>query len=269
MATIDSFSTATDIVVNGTPTRIYSLPALERAGHPRVARLPFALKILLENLLRNEDGRFVRADDIAALADWDPSARVRKEIAFTPARVLLQDFTGVPAVVDLAAMRDAVVRLGGDPSRINPLQPVELVIDHSVQVDALRPRRTPSSSTRTSSSRGTANATSSCAGARTPSPTSASSRPTPASSTRSTSSTWRASCSKRRATADVAYPDTLVGTDSHTTMVNGLGVVGWGVGGIEAEACMLGQPISMLVPEVLGVRLTGRCPKARRPPTSC
>ncbi len=136
MATIDTFSTATDIVVNGTPTRIYSLAALERAGHPRVAQLPFALKILLENLLRNEDGRFVRAADITALADWDASARVRKEIAFTPARVLLQDFTGVPAVVDLAAMRDAVVRLGGDPARINPLQPVELVIDHSVQVDA-------------------------------------------------------------------------------------------------------------------------------------
>ena len=199
MATIDSFSTATDIVVSGTPTRIYSLPALERAGHPRVARLPFALKILLENLLRNEDGRYVRAADIAALADWDPAARLRKEIAFTPARVLLQDFTGVPAVVDLAAMRDAVVSLGGDPALINPLQPVELVIDHSVQVD-VHGRPDAFELNADLEFTGTASATSSCGGARTRSPTSGWSRPTPASSTRSTSSTWRAWCSTRRAT---------------------------------------------------------------------
>jgi aconitate hydratase len=260
MATTDSFSTATDIVVNGTPTRIYSLPTLERAGHPRVARLPFALKILLENLLRNEDGRFVRAADIATLADWDPSARVRKEIAFTPARVLLQDFTGVPAVVDLAAMRDAVASLGGDPSRINPLQPVELVIDHSVQVDAhgradafelnadlefTRNRE------RYVFLRWGQNA---FANFRVVPPDTGIVHQV------NLEYLARVVFEETRDGKAIAYPDTLVGTDSHTTMVNGLGVVGWGVGGIEAEACMLGQPISMLVPDVLGVMLTGSLP---------
>jgi aconitate hydratase len=256
----DSFSTRADILVSGSPVGIHSLEALEQAGHPRVGRLPFALKILLENLLRREDGRFVRADDIAALADWDPAARVRREIAFTPARVLLQDFTGVPAVVDLAAMRDAVVRLGGDPTRINPLQPVELVIDHSVQVDH---HGRPDAFDLNADLEFTRNRE------------------------RYTFLRWgqRAFSNFRVVPPDtgivhqvnlehlarvvfdavedgrrVAYPDTVVGTDSHTTMVNGLGVVGWGVGGIEAEACMLGQPISMLVPDVLGFKLTGRLP---------
>ena len=190
------------------------------------------------------------------------TSKAQKEIAFTPARVLLQDFTGVPAVVDLAAMRDGIVRLGGDPRKVNPLQPVELVIDHSVQVDhySRAQRRRPQRRARVRAA--TRSATRSCAGGRTRSRTSASSRPTPASSIRSTSSTSRASSSGSRPAARVlAYPDTLVGTDSHTTMVNGLGVVGWGVGGIEAEAAMLGQPISMLIPEVVGFRLVDRLPE--------
>ncbi len=260
MATIDTFSTATDIVVNGTPTRIFSLAALERAGHPRVARLPFALKILLENLLRHEDGTFVRAADITALADWDASARVRKEIAFTPARVLLQDFTGVPCVVDLAAMRDAVVRLGGDPARINPLQPVELVIDHSVQVDA---HGRPDAFELNADLEFTRNreryvflrwGQDAFANFRVVPPDTGIVHQV------NLEYLARVVFEDTRDGKAVAYPDTLVGTDSHTTMVNGLGVVGWGVGGIEAEACMLGQPVSMLVPEVLGVKLTGSLP---------
>src|SRR5688500_1056573 len=135
MPSLDSFRTRSTLTVNGKSLDIYSLPALERAGFPGVARLPFSLKILLENLLRNEDGRNVTKAAIEALAGWTPGAKLPNEIAFTPARVLLQDFTGVPAVVDLAAMRDGMVALGGDPARVNPLQPVELVIDHSVQVD--------------------------------------------------------------------------------------------------------------------------------------
>jgi aconitate hydratase len=260
MATIDTFSTATDLVVNGTPTRIFSLAALERAGHPRVATLPFALKILLENLLRHEDGTFVRAADITALADWDASARVRKEIAFTPARVLLQDFTGVPCVVDLAAMRDAVVRLGGDPARINPLQPVELVIDHSVQVDA---HGRPDAFELNADLEFTRNreryvflrwGQDAFANFRVVPPDTGIVHQV------NLEYLARVVFEETRDGRSVAYPDTLVGTDSHTTMVNGLGVVGWGVGGIEAEACMLGQPVSMLVPEVLGVKLTGSLP---------
>ena len=135
MATLNSFGTRTDIRVGGQPVQIYSLPALEKAGFPGVSRLPYSMKILLENLLRREDNAFVKADDIRALAQWNATANVEKEISFMPARVLLQDFTGVPCVVDLAAMRDAIMALGGNPDRVNPLQPVELVIDHSVQVD--------------------------------------------------------------------------------------------------------------------------------------
>jgi aconitate hydratase len=261
MSHLDSFSTLTDFVVEGRPIRVRSLAALERAGHPRVARLPFALRILLENLLRHEDGRFVRAADIAALADWDPARKVRKEIAFTPARVLLQDFTGVPAVVDLAAMRDAVARLGGDAARINPLQPVELVIDHSVQVDYFGRPDAFGLNADLEFSRNRERyvflrwGQNALANFRVVPP--------------DTGIVHQVNLEYlARVVFDavedgraVAYPDTLVGTDSHTTMVNGLGVVGWGVGGIEAEACMLGQPISMLVPEVLGVRLTGRLPE--------
>ncbi len=258
MAHLDTFSTATDIVVGGRPVRIRSLAALERAGHPRVSRLPFALRVLLENLLRHEDGRFVRAADIAALADWDPAARARQEIAFTPARVLLQDFTGVPAVVDLAAMRDAVARLGGDASRINPLQPVELVIDHSVQVDYFGRPDAFSLNADLEFSRNRERYVFLRWGQR----AFANFRVVPPDTgivhQVNLEYLARVVFLAEEDGRQAAYPDTLVGTDSHTTMVNGLGVVGWGVGGIEAEACMLGQPISMLVPDVLGVRLSGR-----------
>src|SRR5437667_5668512 len=135
MSTVNTFATRTTVQVDGRGVQLYSLPALQHAGFPEIARLPYSMKILLENLLRHEDGRFVKPADIEALAKWDLKSGVQKEISFAPARVLLQDFTGVPAVVDLAAMRDGIVRLGGDPNRVNPLQPVELVIDHSVQVD--------------------------------------------------------------------------------------------------------------------------------------
>jgi aconitate hydratase len=260
MTPTDSFGTVRDLDVQGDRVTYCSLPALEKAGFPAVARLPFSLKILLENLLRHEDGAFVKASDIQALATWDPAHSVEKEIVFTPARVLLQDFTGVPAVVDLAAMRDAMARLGGDPNRVNPLQPMELVIDHSVQVDHF----------------GTADAfhlNAELEYAR--------------NKERYTFLRWgqnafanfrvvppetgivhqvnleylaRVVFRGERDGVTWAYPDTLVGTDSHTTMVNGLGVVGWGVGGIEAEAAMLGQPISMLIPSVLGFRLVGCLP---------
>jgi aconitate hydratase len=260
MAHPDSFSTATEILVGESPVRIHSLRALEQAGHPRVARLPFALKILLENLLRREDGRFVRADDIAALADWDPAARVRKEIAFTPARVLLQDFTGVPAVVDLAAMRDAVARLGGDPTRINPLQPVELVIDHSVQVDYSGRSEAFDLNAELEFTRNRERYTFLRWGQNAFSNFRVVPPDTGIVHQVNLENLARVVFDAVEDGTRVAYPDTLVGTDSHTTMVNGLGVVGWGVGGIEAEACMLGQPISMLVPEVLGFKLTGRLP---------
>ena len=244
---------------DGTTVDVYNLRALEASGYPGVGRLPYSLKILLENMLRREDGRAVTADDVDALARWTPG--VSKEIAFMPARVLLQDFTGVPAVVDLAAMREGVARLGGDPARVNPLQPAELVIDHSVQVDHF----------------GTANAfelNAQLEFAR--------------NRERYAFLKWgqdafrnfkvvppdtgivhqvnieylaRVVCRDTSNGRVVAYPDTLVGTDSHTTMVNGLGVVGWGVGGIEAEAAMLGQPISMLIPDVIGFRLVGELPE--------
>ncbi len=239
---------------------IFRLDVLERSGVGPVSRLPYALKILLENLLRHEDGRFVKADDIAALARWQPRGQAEKEISFVPARVLLQDFTGVPAVADLAAMRDAMRALGGDPRAINPLQPVELVIDHSVQVDRFASPDAFAFNGRLEFERNRE---------------------------RYVFLRWGQQAFERFRVVPpdtgivhqvnleylarvvmlarvngrlLAYPDTLVGTDSHTPMVNGLGVLGWGVGGIEAEAAMLGQPISMLLPEVVGVRLSGELP---------
>ncbi len=250
-----AFDARATLAVDGRSYEIFRLDALTRAGHP-VDRLPYSLRILLENLLRHHDGRVVRDEDIEALARWDPAAEPSREIAFTPARVLLQDFTGVPAVVDLAAMRDAMAALHGDPKRINPLQPVELVIDHSVQVDEYG-----------SSAALLLNAAKEFERNR----------------ERYLFLRWgqRAFQNFRvvpPATGIVhqvnleflarvvfgtdgprrqAYPDTLIGTDSHTTMINGLGVLGWGVGGIEAEAAMLGQPVAMLVPQVVGFRLSG------------
>ena len=257
---LDSFKTRTTLASGAEQVTYYSLKALERQ-FPQAATLPFSLKILLENLLRREDNGFVKADDIRALATWDPTKSVQKEISFMPARVLLQDFTGVPCVVDLAAMRDGVVSLGGHPEQINPLQPVELVIDHSVQVDHF----------------GTANALQLNAELeyqrnreryvflRWGQTAFKNFRVVPPETgiVHQVNIEYLARVIYRDSSNGhtVAYPDTVFGTDSHTTMVNGLGVVGWGVGGIEAEAAMLGQPSSMLIPPVVGVRLSGRLPE--------
>jgi aconitate hydratase len=257
---LDSYKTRTLLASGADSITYYSLKALERE-FPQAATLPFSLKILLENLLRREDNGFVKADDIRALASWDPARSVQKEISFMPARVLLQDFTGVPCVVDLAAMRDGVVSLGGRPEQINPLQPVELVIDHSVQVDHF----------------GTASALHLNAELeyqrnreryvflRWGQTAFKNFRVVPPETgiVHQVNIEYLARVVYRETSGGhtVAYPDTVFGTDSHTTMVNGLGVVGWGVGGIEAEAAMLGQPSSMLIPPVVGVRLAGRLPE--------
>jgi aconitate hydratase len=255
---VNSFGSRGTLDVGKRQLEIHRLSALEKLGL-RPARLPFSLRILLENLLRNEDGVSVKESDIRALCEWNPKAEPSCEIAFMPARVLLQDFTGVPAVVDLAAMRAAMEQLGGDPRRINPLLPAELVIDHSVQVDEYGSPDALSLNAQIEFSRN---------------------------KERYAFLRWGQSAFRNFAvvppdtgivhqvnleylarvvfTAESAdgparaYPDTLVGTDSHTTMVNGLGVLGWGVGGIEAEAAMLGQPLSMLIPQVVGFRLHGR-----------
>ena len=225
----------------------------------RAASLPYSLKILLENLLRFEDGRTVRAADIEALLDWDPQAEPAQEIAFRPARVLLQDFTGVPAVVDLAAMRDAMVELGGDPAKINPMQPAELVIDHSVQVDAYGNVNALQLNAELEYSRNRERYSFLKWGQQAFSTFKV--VPPDTGIVHQVNLEFLARTVFVEQSADgrcVAYPDTLVGTDSHTTMINGLGVLGWGVGGIEAEAAMLGQPISMLIPQVVGFKLSGR-----------
>ncbi len=251
---MNSFHARATVSLAGRDLTIYRLRALEERGH-RVSRLPYSIRILLENLLRCEGDGSVQSSDIDAILGWDPQAEPSHEIAFMPARVLLQDFTGVPCVVDLAAMRDAMAELGGDPNKINPLQPVELVIDHSVQVDAFGTNEALTINRDLEFERNRE---------------------------RYTFLKWAQNSFQNFKVvppntgichqvnleflargvfvnpAGVAYPDTLVGTDSHTTMVNGLGVLGWGVGGIEAEAAMLGQPISMLIPQVVGFKLTGR-----------
>jgi len=255
----NSFQSASTLTSGSTTVHLFRLKALAEQGVD-LARLPFSLRILLENLLRHEDGRTVTAEDIKFLANWDPQAEPSREIAYMPARVLMQDFTGVPAIVDLAAMRDAMRTLGGDPNKINPLQPAELVIDHSVQVDEF----------------GTANSYDLNAALE-----------FQRNRERYAFLKWGQTAFNNFSAVPpgmgichqvnleylarvvfttapnaegrvYAYPDTLVGTDSHTTMVNGLGVLGWGVGGIEAEAAMLGQPVSMLLPQVVGFRLTGK-----------
>jgi aconitate hydratase len=261
MPSQNSFNTLKYLAVGGQRFAYFSLAALDRAGYGAVSRLPYSLKILLENLLRREDARFVDGDDIRALAGWDPAADLEKEISFMPARVLLQDFTGVPAVVDLAAMRDGMVRLGGDPSRVNPLQPVELVIDHSVQVDHFAKRNAFELNAELEFSRNRER----YAFLRWGQTAFNNFRVVPPDTgivhQINIEYLARVVFKDSSGSEPVVYPDTLVGTDSHTTMVNGLGVVGWGVGGIEAEAAMLGQPISMLIPEVLGFRLINRLPE--------
>jgi len=249
----NSFDTRSTLEVGG---KTYTYYRLNAAGD--VARLPYSMKILLENLLRREDGKVVKRSDIEAIVNWDAAAEPSKEIAYMPARVLMQDFTGVPAIVDLAAMRDAIVKLGGNADQINPLAPAELVIDHSVQVDAFGSDEALAKNAKIEFSRN---------------------------KERYNFLKWGQEAFDnfkvvppdtgivhqvnlehlaRTVFVDddgVAYPDTLVGTDSHTTMINGLGVLGWGVGGIEAEAAMLGQPISMLIPKVVGFELTGQLPE--------
>ncbi len=261
MRSADSFGTRTSLSTTSGAVTFFSLLALERRGFPGISRLPFSLKILLENLLRNEDGRFVKQADIDALAKWDVTSKTAREISFMPARVLLQDFTGVPCVVDLAAMRDGIVRLGGDPNKVNPLQPVELVIDHSVQVDYFGQKNAFELNAELEFARNKER----YAFLRWGQNAFRNFRVVPPDTgiVHQVNLEYLARVVMTGDSVDgtMAFPDTLVGTDSHTTMVNGLGVVGWGVGGIEAEAAMLGQPLSMLIPPVLGVKLTGRLPE--------
>ncbi len=260
MTSRNSFGSRATLSVDGEKYTIFRLDALATIPGSQAARLPCSLKILLENLLRNEDDAFVKREDIEGMARWDVRNWREQEIAFRTARVLMQDFTGVPAVVDLAAMRDAIARLGGDPQRVNPLQPVDLVIDHSVQVDEYGTEAAYLINTGLEVERN---------------------------KERYVFLRWGQEAFRnfrvvppgtgichqvnleylgqvvfrsKENGETVAYPDSLVGTDSHTTMINGLGVLGWGVGGIEAEAAMLGQPVSMLIPEVVGFKLHGKLP---------
>src|SRR5688572_12221291 len=258
----NSFDARAELQVGDRSFEIYRLDALQSKFD--VARLPFSLKVLLENLLRNEDGVGVRAEDIEALASWEHKAEPSKEIAFTPARVVLQDFTGVPCVVDLAAMRDAMADLGGDPAKINPLVPVELVIDHSVQVDVFGTR----DAFRINAEKEFERNKERYAFLRWGQTAFEGFKAVPP-DTGIVHQVNLEYLSRVVFTSDEtahdgpvqAYPDTLVGTDSHTTMINGLGVLGWGVGGIEAEAAMLGQPMSMLIPRVVGFKLHGDLPE--------
>ncbi|WJW74401.1 aconitate hydratase AcnA [Thiohalobacter sp. IOR34] len=255
----NSFSARDTLKVAGRDYEIFRLDALE-AEH-RVSRLPYSLKVLLENLLRFEDGKTVSADDIRALADWEPQAEPSREIAFRPARVLMQDFTGVPAVVDLAAMRDAMQALGGDPERINPLQPAELVIDHSVQIDAFGSPEAEQINEAREYERNRERYSFLKWGQKAFSNFKVVPPDTGIVHQVNIEYLARTVFAQENDGVLQAYPDTLVGTDSHTTMVNGLGVLGWGVGGIEAEAAMLGQPVSMLIPQVVGFELNGKLPE--------
>ncbi len=256
----NSFGSKGALRVGSSDYTIYRLSAVEKTN-PSVALLPFSLKILLENLLRTEGNGAVTAEDIKALANWDRAAEPTREIAFTPARVLLQDFTGVPVVVDLAAMRDAMKRLGGDPAKINPLQPVELVIDHSVQVDAFGTPGAMKINADLEFLRNKERYLFLRWGQKALSNFAVVPPDTGIVHQVNIEYLARVAFSQQVNGETVVYPDTVVGTDSHTTMVNGLGVLGWGVGGIEAEAAMLGQPVSMLIPQVVGVRLRGALPE--------
>src|SRR5712664_3685302 len=261
LASKNSFGTRETLQVDGKGYEIFRLSALEKKGVGHAGKLPFSLRVLLENLLRQEDGRFVHAKDIEALAGWDPNAATQKEISFMPARVLLQDFTGVPCVVDLAAMREAVRNLGGDPKKVNPLLPAELVIDHSVQVDKFGSDMAFAFNAELEFHRNVER----YAFLRWGQKAFDNFKVVPP----DTGIVHQINLEYLArvvfdATVDdktLAFPDSLVGTDSHTTMINGLGVFGWGVGGIEAEAAMLGQPLSLLIPEVVGFKLHGRLPE--------
>ncbi|NDC19737.1 MAG: aconitate hydratase, partial [Microbacteriaceae bacterium] len=254
MSKIDSFKSSSILDVNGKSYRIYRLDSV--LNNP----LPYSLKILLENLLRTEDGANITADHIKAIANWDPTAEPDTEIQFSPARVIMQDFTGVPCIVDLATMREAVADLGGDPTKVNPLAPAELVIDHSVVIDVAGSADAFERNVEFEYERngeryqflrwgqGAFNDFKVV--------------PPGTGIVHQVNIEYLARTVMTREVNGelVAYPDSCVGTDSHTTMVNGLGVLGWGVGGIEAEAAMLGQPVSMLIPKVVGFKLTGSIP---------
>src|SRR6201996_6487555 len=250
----NSFDARATLRVGDRSFEIYRLDALQSKFD--VTRLPFSLKILLENLLRCEDGESIRAQDIEALATWNAKEEPSKEIAFTPARVVMQDFTGVPAIVDLAAMRDAMQAMGGDPNKINPLIPAELVIDHSVQVDEFGTRLAFERNAELEFERNRER----YAFLRWGQGAFDNFRVVPPDTgiVHQVNLEYLASFVFVNDATGQAYPDTLVGTDSHTTIINGLGVLGWGVGGIEAEAAMLGQAVSMLVPQVVGYKLTGK-----------
>src|SRR5450631_2171296 len=250
----DSFKTRSALTVGSRRYQIASLAALPA---DKVARLPYALKILLENLLRFEDGVNVKRSDIEALLAWNPNAAPAHEIAFTPARVILQDFTGVPCIVDLAAMREAIVKLGGNPERVNPLAPAELVIDHSVQVDEYGTAQALAANNKIEFERNIERygflrwGQTAFRNFKVVPPNTGIVHQV------NLEHLGRVVFHDEKDGVRHAYPDTLVGTDSHTTMINGLGVLGWGVGGIEAEAAMLGQPVTMLIPQVIGVELSG------------
>ena len=262
MASLDSFKCRKSFKVGAKAYEYYALKTAERHGLAGISELPYSLKVVLENLLRNEDGRSVTKDDIAAVAAWSVNrGRKGHEIAFRPARVLMQDFTGVPAVVDLAAMRDAMKKLGGDPDKINPLVPVDLVIDHSVVVDHFGTAKSLSQNVKREYEQNQERyrflkwGQQAFANFSVVPPGTGICHQVNLEYLAQT--VWTTKEKRNGKSVEVAYPDTLVGTDSHTTMVNGLAVLGWGVGGIEAEAAMLGQPLSMLLPEVIGFKLTG------------
>jgi aconitate hydratase len=266
MTSLDSFRCCKILKVGKKTYAYYSLPAAEKNGLKGISRLPFSLKVLLENLLRNEDGRSVTKEDLQAVAQWLKTKTSDREIAFRPARVLMQDFTGVPAVVDLAAMRDAMKKLGGDPKKINPLVPVDLVIDHSVIVNAAGNNAAFKKNVEEEYKQNQERyeflkwAQRSFEDLRVVPPGTGICHQVNLEYLAQT--VWtkkdKVKIDGKPVQMEVAYPDTLVGTDSHTTMVNGLAVLGWGVGGIEAEAAMLGQPYSMVLPEVIGVKLNGK-----------
>jgi aconitate hydratase len=259
MSSSDSFSARSTLEVGGRSYEVFRLDALQERFD--VARLPYSVKVLLENVLRLEDGVAVSADAVEAIASWDAAAEPSVEIPFQPARVLMQDFTGVPAVVDLAAMRDAMAEIGGDPEAINPLVDVDLVIDHSVQVDAFGNARAFAVNAEREFERNRERYSFLKWGKRAFDNFNVVPPATGICHQVNLEHIAQVVYSRERDGALQAYPDTLVGTDSHTTMVNGLGVLGWGVGGIEAEAAMLGQPISMLLPQVVGFRLSGELPE--------
>ncbi|MGB6349054.1 MAG: aconitate hydratase AcnA, partial [Pseudolabrys sp.] len=266
MTSLDSFRCCKTLQVGSKSYAYYSLPTAERNGLKGISRLPFSMKVLLENLLRNEDGRTVTKDDIKAVAEWLKTKTSEREIAFRPARVLMQDFTGVPAVVDLAAMRDAMKHLGGDPKKINPQVPVDLVIDHSVAVTFFGNNNAFKKNVEEEYRQNQERYKFLKWAQRSfdnfsvvPPGTGICHQVNLEYLSRVI---WhrkdKVKADGKAATMEVAYPDTVVGTDSHTTMVNGLSVLGWGVGGIEAEAAMLGQPLSMVLPEVIGFKFAGK-----------